>query len=54
MLPSFRVIWTSPSSVPTQMIPGRLGDSEMVMIVQWVSAPVTSEVMPPVGLSVPP
>ena len=52
--PPFRVSWTLPSSVPTQIRPGTRGDSEIVMIVQWVSAPVTSGVMPPVGLAWPP
>ncbi len=49
--PPLRVTWTLPSSVPTQIRPGRRGDSEMVMMVQWVSAPVTSGVIPPVGLA---
>ncbi len=52
--PPSRVICTFPSSVPTQMMPGRMGDSAIVMIVQWVSAPVSSIVMPPVAFMLPP
>ncbi len=48
--PSFFETWTLPSSVPTQSRPGRRGDSLIEMIVQCVSAPVVSSVMPPVGL----
>src|SRR3954463_985689 len=46
--PSFVVSHTLPSSVPTQRIPGRTGDSATVVIVPWVSAPELSRVMPPV------
>ena len=51
--PPLRVSWTLPSSVPTQIRPGTFGDSDTVMMVQWVSAPVTSGVRPPVGLAPP-
>src|SRR5438093_11867614 len=46
--PSFRVSQTLPSSVPAYNRPGRSGDSASDTIVQYVSAPVTSGVMPPV------
>src|SRR2546425_4961637 len=46
--PSLRVSQTLPSSVPAYSSPGRIGDSASDTIVQWVSAPVTSGVMPPV------
>ena len=46
--PSERVSHTRPSSVPAQRIPGRMGDSASDTIVLYVSAPVTSGVMPPV------
>ena len=47
VLPLLRVTWTFPSSVPHQMIPGTIGDSEIVIIVQWISAPVLSSVIGP-------
>src|SRR5438093_46959 len=47
--PSFRVSQTLPSSVPAYNRPGRSGDSASDTIVQYVSAPVTSGVMPPVA-----
>src|SRR6266699_1111337 len=46
--PSFFVIQTLPSSVPAYSTPGRSGDSASDTIVQYVSAPVTSGVTPPV------
>src|SRR5437762_12444614 len=46
--PSFFVSHTLPSSVPANSRPGRSGDSASDTIVQYVSAPVTSGVMPPV------
>src|SRR5947209_14195812 len=46
--PSFFVIQTLPSSVPANSTPGRSGDSASDTIVQYVSAPVTSGVTPPV------
>src|SRR5213594_4783189 len=46
--PSLRVSQTLPSSVPAYNTPGRIGDSASDTIVQNVSAPVTSGVMPPV------
>jgi len=48
--PSFVVSQTFPSSVPTQRIPGRIGDSPIVVIVPCVSAPELSRVIPPVVL----
>ena len=50
--PLSRVICTLPSSVPHQMTPFSTGDSAMVMIVQWTSAPELSGVIgPPESLS---
>ena len=46
--PSLRVNQTLPSSVPAYRSPGRTGDSASDTMVQNVSAPVTSGVMPPV------
>src|SRR5689334_879331 len=46
--PSFFVSHTRPSSVPANRIPARIGDSLSDTIVQYVSAPVASLVMPPV------
>src|SRR2546422_6185536 len=46
--PSFFVTHTLPSSVPANSTPGRSGDSASDTIVQYVSAPVTSGVTPPV------
>src|SRR5439155_19058156 len=46
--PSLRVSQTLPSSVPAYNRPGRTGDSASATIVQNVSAPVTSGVIPPV------
>src|SRR6266852_7984472 len=46
--PSFLVSQTLPSSVPANSNPGRSGDSASDTIVQYVSAPVTSGVTPPV------
>src|ERR1700716_2011552 len=46
--PSFLVTQTLPSSVPANRTPGRSGDSASDTIVQYVSAPVTSGVTPPV------
>src|SRR5213079_2299512 len=46
--PSFLVTQTLPSSVPAYSTPGRSGDSASDTIVQYVSAPVTSGVTPPV------
>src|SRR5712692_5521186 len=46
--PSLRVSQTLPSSVPAYNRPGRSGDSASDTMVQKVSAPVTSGVMPPV------
>ena len=51
VLPPSRVSWTWPSSVPTQMTPALSGDSVMVRMVQWFSAPVLSMVRPPESLS---
>ena len=48
MPPSLRVNQTLPSSVPAYRSPGRTGDSASDTMVQNVSAPVTSGVMPPV------
>src|SRR6266511_4657059 len=46
--PSLRVSQTLPSSVPAYSTPGRSGDSARATMVQKVSAPVTSGVIPPV------
>ena len=46
--PSLRVSQTLPSSVPAYSSPGRSGDSASDTMVQNVSAPVTSGVIPPV------
>src|SRR2546430_8933623 len=46
--PSFFVSQVLPSSVPANSSPGLSGDSARETIVQWVSAPVTSGVTPPV------
>src|SRR5256885_15164181 len=46
--PSFLVSQRLPSSVPANSSPGRSGDSASDTIVQYVSAPVTSGVTPPV------
>ena len=46
--PSLRVSQTLPSSVPANSRPGRTGDSASDTMVQYVSAPVTSGVTPPV------
>src|SRR5678815_2132499 len=46
--PSFLEIQRRPSSVPAKRMPARIGDSLSDTIVQYVSAPVASLVMPPV------
>src|ERR1041385_8071620 len=46
--PSFRVTHRRPSSVPAYRMPARTGDSFSETMVQYVSAPVASFVMPPV------
>src|SRR6185369_9545158 len=46
--PSLREIHARPSSVPAKRMPARIGDSFSDTIVQCVSAPVASLVMPPV------
>ena len=45
--PLSRVNWTFPSSVPTQMRPAMMGDSAIVMMVQWYSAALLSGVIGP-------
>src|SRR5690242_5928213 len=46
--PSFRDRQAVPASVPAESRPGRMGGSASAVIVQCVSAPVLSGVMPPV------
>src|SRR5574341_1856665 len=46
--PSFQLIQTLPSSVPAKRMPGRMGDSLSETLVAYVSAPLTSGVIPPV------
>src|SRR5258708_7096987 len=48
--PSLELTHTRPSSVPAKRIPARIGDSLSDTIVQYVSAPVASLVIPPVVL----